>query len=132
MNREESIKFLALIKVAYPYTYKDIDKETANATVNMWHNTFSDVPYEIIGMAFDHFRRISNKPPTVADMYKELRHLYWTATMEACSTDNEELRKKCQCIMVYTDFCKSADIKHSINLKSIERLPMPSLTEGGQ
>ena len=79
MNREESIKLLALIKVAYPTAYRDMDTSSKQATVNMWHGTFGTVPYAIMEMAFDHFRRHNKFPPTVAEMYDELKGLYYRA-----------------------------------------------------
>ena len=83
MNREESIKLLALIKVAYPTAYKDMDTASKQATVNMWQTTFRDTPYPIMEMAFNRFRMASKFPPTVAEMCEELRHLYWQATEDA-------------------------------------------------
>ena len=79
MNREESIKLLALIKVAYPTAYKDMDNVSKQATVNMWQTTFQTVPYHIMEMAFNRFRMASKFPPTVAEMCKELQHLHWKA-----------------------------------------------------
>lgn len=83
MNREESIKLLALIKVAYPTAYKDMDNASKQATVNMWQTTFQETPYPIMEMAFNRFRMASKFPPTVAEMCEELRHLYWQATEDA-------------------------------------------------
>lgn len=88
MNREESIKLLALIKVAYPAAYKDMDKETKLATVNMWQTTFPSVPYSIMEMAFNRFRMASKFPPTVAEMAEELANVHYQAlegAMEAHS-----------------------------------------------
>ena len=79
MNREESIKLLALVKVAYPTAYKDMDNASKQATVNMWQVTFKTVPYPIMEMAFNRFRMASKFPPTVAEMCDELKHLYWKA-----------------------------------------------------
>ena len=79
MTREESIKLLALIKVAYPTAYKDMDNASKQATVNMWQTTFPDVPYQIMEMAFNRFRMASKFPPTVAEMCEELTHLHWKA-----------------------------------------------------
>lgn len=79
MNREESIKLLALIKVAYPTAYKDMDKETKLATVNMWQTTFPSVPYQIMEMAFNRFRMTSKFPPTVAEMAEELVNVHYQA-----------------------------------------------------
>lgn len=83
MNREESIKLLALIKVAYPTAYKDMDKETKLATVNMWQTTFPSVPYAIMERAFNRFRKTSKFPPTVADMAEELVNVHYQALEEA-------------------------------------------------
>ena len=83
MNREESIKLLALIKVAYPTAYKDMDDVSKKATVVMWHTTFANVPYQIMEMAFNRFRMSSKFPPTVAEMCEELKHLHWQAVEEA-------------------------------------------------
>ena len=83
MTREESIKLLALIKVAYPTAYKDMDKESKLATVNMWQMSFPTVPYVIMEMAFERFRRKSKYPPTVAEMVEELHGLYYCAIVDA-------------------------------------------------
>jgi hypothetical protein len=79
MNREESIKLLALIKVAYPSAYKDMDTASKQATVNMWHNTFPKVPYQIMELAFNRYRLVSKFPPTVADMVESLKGVYYQA-----------------------------------------------------
>ena len=97
MNRQEAIQLLALIKVAYPTAYRDMDQATKQATVNMWHMSFPDVPYPIMEQAFSHFRMISKFPPTVAEMVEELRHIHNQAMENAliCSSfgDREEVRR---------------------------------------
>ena len=90
MTREEAIKLLAIIKVAYPSAYKDMDKTSAEATVNMWHTSFPDVPYVLMEMAFNNFRMKSKFPPTVADMCEELRDIYWVALGDALDPLNRE------------------------------------------
>lgn len=80
MNKQEAIKLLALIKVAYPTAYKDMDNASKQATVSMWQMSFPDVPYPIMEQAFNHFRMISKFPPTVAEMVEELRNIYHQAT----------------------------------------------------
>ena len=79
MNREESIKFLALVKVAYPNSYKDMDKASKQATVNMWQISFPHTPFDVMSMAIDNFRRKSTFPPTVAEIIEELRKLNYKA-----------------------------------------------------
>ena len=79
MNKQEAVKLLALIKVAYPTAYRDMDDASKKATVNMWQMSFPDVPYGIMEQAFNHFRMVSKFPPTVAEMVEELKHIYYQA-----------------------------------------------------
>ena len=103
MNKEEATKFLALIKVAYPATYKGIDKDTAIATVNMWQMTFPNVPLVIMEMAFDHFRKVSEFAPTPASIIKELKGLYCIALTDALTSGEEDKIKMCEYIMKNTE-----------------------------
>ena len=79
MNKTEAAKLLALIKVAYPNAYRDMDKEMANATVNMWTVSFPDVPLEVMEQAFGHHKMVSKFPPTVAEMVEELKEIHQQA-----------------------------------------------------
>ena len=80
MNKQEAVQLLALIKVAYPTAYRDMDQTSKMATVNMWAGSFPDVPYPIMEQAFNHFRMASKFPPTVAEMVDELKHIHFQAT----------------------------------------------------
>ena len=80
MNKQEAIQLLALIKVAYPTAYRDMDQASKLATVNMWAGSFPDVPYPIMEQAFNHFRMASKFPPTVAEMVDELKQIHLHAT----------------------------------------------------
>lgn len=80
MNKQEATQLLAMIKVAYPTAYKDMDVATKKATVNMWAGSFPDVPYPIMEQAFNHYRMASKFPPTVAEMVEELRQIHFHAT----------------------------------------------------
>ena len=105
MNKQEAIKLLALIKVAYPTAYKDMDNASKQATVNMWAGSFPDVPYPIMEQAFNHFRMHSKYPPTVAEMAEELKGIYYHATecaMVQKSIGNMEEAKRYFAIMDYT------------------------------
>lgn len=124
MNREESIKLLALIKVAYPTAYKDMDKETKLATVNMWQTTFQYVPYSIMEMAFNRFRMASKFPPTVADMAEELVNVHYQAlegAMEAHSIGDKDSISLYSKIMSITEPYKSGAYKDTpmVSLKGM-------------
>ncbi len=140
MNKQEAAKLLSLIKLSYPASYRDLDKTSANATVNMWQLSFSDVPYAIMEQAFNHFRMISKFPPTVADMVEELRHLYYQA-LEGESIQNllknEEGVRVFQAVMHHTaryidnthlGALNIASLQGSLN-GSIDYAELPQLTE---
>ena len=124
MNREESIKLLALIKVAYPSAYKDMDKETKLATVNMWQTTFPSVPYPIMEMAFNRFRMTSKFPPTVAEMAEELVNVHYQAlegAMNAHASGDEKNLRIYREIMRITEPYKSGSYKDApmVDLRSM-------------
>ena len=105
MTKPEAIRLLALIKVAYPTAYKDMDQASKQATVNMWHMSFPDVPFPIMEQAFNHFRMVSKFPPTVAEMVEELKHIHFHATECALiqrAMDNEEGVRQYRAIMACT------------------------------
>ena len=79
MDNLEATKLLALIKVAYPNSYKGMDNASLTATVNMWAMSFPDVPYPIMEQAFNTLRMQLKFPPTVADMAEQIRVLYYDA-----------------------------------------------------
>lgn len=120
MTREESAKLLALIKVAYPTAYRDMDSDMANATVNMWQVSFPAVPYAVMQLAFDRFRRVNKFPPTVAEMTEELQRLYWAAAGEAVTAksvgDGDKFRR-CEYIMSHT--WRYGNYEPAINFTSI-------------
>ena len=105
MNKQEATQLLALIKVAYPTAYRDLDAATKKATVNMWQMSFPDVPYPIMEQALAHFRMTSKFPPTVAEMVEELKEIHNQATECALihkNLGNDDLVKQFRAIMDYT------------------------------
>ena len=130
MNREEAIKLLALIKVAYPTAFKDMDNASKQATVNMWHSTFSQTPYSIMEMAFNGFRMQSKYPPTVAEMCDELKHLHWQAvenSISACAFGRVDNIKACEYVMKHTAIYKDGDyrtIPFAEQIRQLEGSPL--------
>lgn len=125
MNREETIKFLALVKVAYPTAFKDMDNMSKQATVNMWQSTFSSAPYPIVEMAFNGFRLTSKYPPTVAEMVLELKHLHWKAvedSIRAISFGRQEDVLACEWVMKHTEAYKNEDFIKTPVYASVKKL----------
>lgn len=121
MTQEETIKLLALIKLAYPNSYKDIDKDTQLATVKMWHRNFGDVPMPIMELALNHFIKASKFPPTIADICEELSHTYYEALQNVLTALDDAQRNLNKYIMQQTKrFTESND--HIINQSNTQNL----------
>lgn len=134
MNKTEAAKLLAMIMVAYPSAYRDKDDKFQKATVNMWQSTFPDIPFEVMVMAFDHFRRVSKFAPTVADMYEELKGVYYQALEEVMTSDNPQTRETAKRIMSFTSqFQYGTDGGYSISshLPKLKTLPERIDDNGG-
>ena len=123
MNKQEAAKLLSLIKLSYPTAYRDIDKETANATVNMWAMSFPDVPYALMEQAFNHYRMTHKFPPTVAEMVDELQHIYYEATELALihkGMGNLEKVEQYRMVMAYTEKYKDKEAIGGLNIDSLQ------------
>jgi hypothetical protein len=134
MTKKEAAKFLALVKLAYPRSYKDIDKETALATINMWQASFSSLPYVIMELAFDHYRKTNKFEPTVADMIDELKRLHYEALMDlktAESFDDMKLAERCHWVMRETLMYKNPECI-STNYEAIRERDMFPLPKGDE
>ena len=121
MNKQEAAKLLSIIKLSY----RDIDKETANATVTMWAMSFPEVPYPIMEQAFNHYRMTHKFPPTVAEMVEELRSTYYQA-LECANVQknlgNEEGLRHFRTIMSYTDRYKNAENLGTLQVGDLPRM----------
>ena len=123
MNKQEAAKLLSIIKLSYPTAYRDIDRETATATVNMWAMSFPDVPYPIIERCFNHYRMGHKFPPTVAEMVEELKRIYFEATEGALvhkSLGNQEAVDQYRLVMAYTARYKDTENIGGLNIGSLQ------------
>ena len=122
MNKQEATRLLALIKVAYPTAYRDMDEASKKATVNMWQMSFADMPYPIMEQAFNHFRMVSKFPPTVAEMVGELKRIYLEATEGAFlskSIGDQERLEQYRLVMAYTARYKNEDGYGWLNVEAL-------------
>lgn len=97
MTRDETTKVLALLKAAYPNSYKGMTKEEAMGTISIWAMQFEGVPVDIMLMAIN--RLISTKPfpPAISEVKLELHSLHWDAFGEFhqdcnCLTPEQEAK----------------------------------------
>lgn len=77
MTREETIKILAILKAAYPNSYKNMTKEEANSTVAIWAMQFATMPAEVVILAINKLISTSPFPPAISEVKNKISGLYW-------------------------------------------------------
>lgn len=105
MDKMDAAKLLTLIQLSYPASYRNMDDDWKVATINMWENSFRDVPYSIMEQALNSFRFKSKFPPTVAEIVEELRSIHYKALeLESVhrGLENWDAVKRCRAIMEVT------------------------------
>lgn len=79
MTKTETVKILAILKAAYPNSYKGMSKEEANATVTIWAAQFAGIPVEIVMMAVNKLISTNQFPPAISEVKQRISNLYWEA-----------------------------------------------------
>ena len=79
MTREEAIKVLAILKAAYPNSYKNMTKEEASGTATVWAMQFANIPADVVMIAINKLISTSPFPPAICDVKKRISGLYWEA-----------------------------------------------------
>ena len=79
MNREETTQILAILKAAFPNSFKNMTPQEAAGTVTTWQLQFSDIPFDIVMIALQKVISVSEFPPTVAAIRGQFRSIYFDA-----------------------------------------------------
>lgn len=79
MTRDETIKMLAILKAAYPNSYKGMTKDEANGMIAVWTMQFADMPADIVLMALNKLISTSQFPPAISEVKKKISNLHWEA-----------------------------------------------------
>ena len=72
MTREETKTILAIMKAAYPNFYRDMTKEDASNTINLWSTMFADEKPQIAIEAVKSLICTLKYPPTTADVKEKI------------------------------------------------------------
>ena len=75
LNREEVIKVLAFLKVAYPSFYKNMRREEAEETINLYREMFADCDFKVVAVIVKEWIQSEKFPPTVADIKQKIYSL---------------------------------------------------------
>ena len=77
MTREETIKVLAILKAAYPNSYKNMSLDEANATASVWAVQFAEVPVDLVMIAINKAISTSPFPPAISEIKEKIKSMYW-------------------------------------------------------
>lgn len=80
MTRQEALKILAVLRVAYPNSYRGLDEDMASAMAGLWTSQFANMPYSVVSLAVERLISKSTFAPTIAEVNDELRSLWAEAT----------------------------------------------------
>lgn len=79
MTKTETAQILAILKAAYPNTFKSLTTEDTKATVNVWAAQFAKIPVNVVMIAVNKLISTNVFPPTITEVKGKIRGLYWEA-----------------------------------------------------
>ena len=86
MTDKEAIQVLAVLKAAYPNSYKNMTTAEAAGTVNVWAIQFANVPVEVVIIAVNKLIATSTFPPAISEVKQKIGSIYWEV-QEALNND---------------------------------------------
>lgn len=75
MNRKEILSMLSILKSAYPNFYRNITKQEAEQTVNLYEEMFKDYDSRIVLLAVKELINSYEYPPTIATIKNKIYSL---------------------------------------------------------
>lgn len=79
MTKAEALQILAILKAAYPNSYKGMSKEDALATAAVWAMQFAELPVDIVTLAIHKAIASSPFPPAISEVKKKIEGIRWEA-----------------------------------------------------
>ena len=79
MTQKEATQILAILKAAYPNSYKGMTKEEAIGTVNVWATQFINMPASVVMIAVNKLISTNTFPPSIGEVKEKIRGLYFEA-----------------------------------------------------
>ena len=106
MDRQQTIKILAVLKAAYPHAFKDMTKADGEAMLNLWTSMFPEESYEEVNAAVGALisTRTVGFSPTVGEVKEQIRKLHhhadidenaaWVLVSRACRNGSYHSREE--------------------------------------
>lgn len=91
MTREQIVSALTILKTAYPNFYKDMSKQEAENTINLWSMMFEHEDSQLVMIAVKELINSFQFPPTIADIKNKMASL--TSTIKTPTELWGELEK---------------------------------------
>lgn len=97
MTREETAEMLAILKAAYPHSFKDMTRVDGLAMLSLWERIFADDDKNVVSAAIDALisTRTVGFSPTPGEVKEQIRKLYsaneldelaaWALVSKACA-----------------------------------------------
>ncbi len=79
MTYKEACKILAVLKAAYPNSYRNLTAEEAKSIAKVWAAQFVNIPYAAVTVAVQKLISTNHFPPTISEVKARIRSLYWEA-----------------------------------------------------
>ena len=77
MTYDEALKVLAILKGAYPNSYRDVTAQSAKATATVWAAQFANMPVNVVMIAVNKLISTNTYPPTINEVKERIRGLYF-------------------------------------------------------
>jgi hypothetical protein len=75
LNLQETAKIMAVLKIAYPRYYANINMDEAKQTAKLWATMLADYSYELVSNAVKALIATNKFPPTIADVIEKIHLL---------------------------------------------------------
>lgn len=97
MERAETIEILAVLKAAYPHSFKGLTIKDAESMIKLWTNMFQSEPYEAVNAAVSALiaTRTTGYSPTVGEVKEQMQRFKestelseqaaWAMVSKACT-----------------------------------------------
>lgn len=77
MTQKEAAQVLAILKAAYPNSYRGMSAEEATGTINVWAVQFADMPAKVVMIAVQKLISTNTFPPSIGEVKEKIRGLYY-------------------------------------------------------
>ena len=79
MTKKETAQVLAILKAAYPASYRGMTPEEATGTASVWAMQFADMPVDVVLVALQKLVATSKFPPAISEVKETLRSMHYEA-----------------------------------------------------